>query len=171
MVRNRIKLTLGAIIQVATTKAAKETAAEAATNAAAETAKEAVSRYGATTARIQLKTVVQCLYQCMFSGAELIGGKMKKNDLWFQENVFTGHTHFSPCLSTLEGHERGCAITYCTFSHDENTIASAASDNKIIVWDSHAGSEIITFVGHTHNVRCVQYSPDDSSLVMLLKIS
>ena len=100
-----------------------------------------------------------------FSGAELIGGKMKKNDLWFQENVFTGHTHFSPCLSTLEGHERGCAITYCTFSHDENTIASAASDNKIIVWDSHAGSEIITFVGHTHNVRCVQYSPDDSSLV------
>lgn len=80
------------------------------------------------------------------------------------ENVFAGQTHFSPCLSTLEGHEKGSVINYCTFSHDENSIASAATDNKIIVWDSHAGSEIASFVGHTHNVKCVQYSPDDSTL-------
>ena len=53
---------------------------------------------------------------------------------------------------------------WVTFSPDGKVLASAGSDDKIILWDAATGKEIGRFEGHTDSVFCVAFSPDGKTL-------
>jgi WD40 repeat protein len=46
------------------------------------------------------------------------------------------------------------------FSPDGILLASASFDNRVKVWDVNSGQERLTFLGHTHGLYGIAYSPD-----------
>ena len=56
-------------------------------------------------------------------------------------------------------------VMYSVFSHNDDYIASAGSDNTVKLWDVHGECLLYTFEGHSDTVQCVQFSHDDQYLV------
>lgn len=63
-------------------------------------------------------------------------------------------------LFTLRGH--GERVSGLAFSPDGKWLTSASHDNRVKVWDTKTGKEILTFKGHTGiaSVTGVAFSPD-----------
>jgi eukaryotic-like serine/threonine-protein kinase len=57
-------------------------------------------------------------------------------------------------------HGIGCVA----FSPDWKWLATAGEDKSVKVWDSAAGREIFSLLGHTHSVWAVTFSPDGKRL-------
>ncbi|KAF8932180.1 hypothetical protein BGZ47_011519 [Haplosporangium gracile] len=51
-------------------------------------------------------------------------------------------------------------ITSIAFSPDDRWIASSSRDGTVMLWDSHSGSLISSFISHTDFVNCVRFSPN-----------
>ena len=65
-------------------------------------------------------------------------------------------------LLTLKGHTD--SIHDVAFSPDGMWLASASSDNKVLVWDTSSGQEVLTLSGHAGVVNSVRFSPNGSRL-------
>jgi hypothetical protein len=65
-------------------------------------------------------------------------------------------------LKTLKGHSG--AVWGVSFSPDNQTIATASSDNTIKLWD-RSGKELKTLKGHSGTVYSVNFSPDNQTIV------
>lgn len=59
---------------------------------------------------------------------------------------------------TLRGHQGW--VWSVDVSPDGKTIASAAADSNVILWDAEAGTELRRLTDHSQSVQFVKYSPD-----------
>jgi WD40 repeat protein len=66
-------------------------------------------------------------------------------------------------IRELKGHQGN--ITALTSLGDGRTIASAAHDGNIIVWDTHSGQEMSRQLGHSSMISSMRYIPSRDALV------
>ncbi|KST64060.1 nSTAND1 domain-containing NTPase [Mastigocoleus testarum] len=64
--------------------------------------------------------------------------------------------------NTLGGH--AAAVNDVSYSPNGKIIASASTDNTIILWDASTGKQLKILTGHTNSVRGVSFSPDGKIL-------
>ena len=62
----------------------------------------------------------------------------------------------------LNGHSG--EVSCVAFSPDGKRLASGSWDKTIKLWDTHAGTELLTLKGHSHLVVCVAFSRDGKRL-------
>ncbi len=66
-------------------------------------------------------------------------------------------------LSLQTGHS--ASINKLCFSHDGNLLASASSDNAVILWSVKSGKQLMVFTGHKLKVNALAFHPSDSFVV------
>jgi WD40 repeat protein len=112
-----------------------------------------------STARLWKKLPVKGVYEVAFSHAGKTlacagDGDSLAITLW---DAATGTT-----MRTLQGrHDR--YVCRLVFSPDDKTLASAAADGTVKLWDTASGKLLHTFVGHNEEV-CVAFSPDGKTV-------
>jgi len=74
--------------------------------------------------------------------------KIHRND-YQAERVITGH----------------CYVNKIEFSPDGKYLASAGTDNNVMIWDIETGNEVLKLEGHTDSVNDVNYSPDGNYIL------
>lgn len=71
--------------------------------------------------------------------------------------------------ATIQGHASD--ITALAFAPDGKTLASAGTDQTVIVWEVSSGKRVAAFTGHSAAVAAVAYSPDGKTLASASGIS
>lgn len=64
----------------------------------------------------------------------------------------------------LDTQELKWGVNWVAFSPNGKLLASAGSDDKILLWDVATGAEVGRFEGHQGSVYCVAFSPDGKVL-------
>ena len=70
--------------------------------------------------------------------------------------------HRDDSLATWRGHTG--VVRSLAHSHDGRSIASAADDGHIVVWDAVTGTKRHVISAHSKTIRSVAFSPDDRAL-------
>ncbi|NOT76446.1 MAG: hypothetical protein HOP08_16080 [Cyclobacteriaceae bacterium] len=65
-------------------------------------------------------------------------------------------------LTVQTGH--AAAINRLIYSPNGALLASAGSDNRIVIWDISAGKQLLTFSGHTLKVNDISFHPNNNML-------